>query len=87
MRLAGLSIDEVREMAASAHARLLAAIDSCSNEQMLMTLTIADLPPMGHIRPPQKAETAWPLWEWLRGVTYFHYADHAAGVRTRGGPG
>jgi hypothetical protein len=86
-RLAGLTPGEVQAMAASAHGRIIAAIDSFGDDQLLMTLTIADLPPMGHIRPPKPGETAWPLWEWIRGVTYFHYADHATSMRAPGAPG
>ncbi len=87
MRLAGLALDEVQAMAATAHARIVAAVESFSDEEMLMDLTIADLPPMGHIRPPRKGEAAWPLWEWIRGVTYFHYADHVAGIRAAASSG
>ncbi|MEX2158578.1 MAG: ClbS/DfsB family four-helix bundle protein [Dehalococcoidia bacterium] len=84
-RLRGLTLDEVRDMAATGHARLMAAIESFPDEQLAETLTIAQLETMGHIRKPAAGEQGWPLWEWLRGVTYHHYADHAAAIRAAAG--
>jgi hypothetical protein len=84
-RLRGLSLDEVRDMAAAGHVRLMAAIESFSDEQLAETLTIAQLSTTGHIRPAIGDETGWPLWEWLRGVTYHHYAEHATAIRAAAG--
>ena len=80
-RLRGLSLDEVREMAAGGHARLIAVIESLSDAQLAEELTIADLGTVGWVRRPAAGETAWPLWEWLRGVTYQHYPDHTTALR------
>jgi hypothetical protein len=80
-RLRNLSLDDVRAMAAEAHARLLAVIGSFTDEQLAQPLTIAELGTVGNIRKPKEGETAWPLWEWLRGVTYHHYADHTNALR------
>jgi len=80
-RLRGLSLDEVRDMAAAGHARLMAVIESFSDEQLSEELTIVNLNTTGHIRERREGEQGWPLWEWLRGVTYHHYADHAAAIR------
>ena len=81
-RLRGLSLAEVRDMAASGHARLMNAIESFSDEQLAEKLTIAQLETMGHIRKRRDGEQGWPLWEWLRGVTFHHYADHTAAIET-----
>jgi len=80
-RLRGLSLDEVRQMAAASHTRLLAAIESFSDDQLPEKLAIAELGTTGHVRKPVAGEQGWPLWEWLRGVTYHHYADHSAVIR------
>jgi hypothetical protein len=84
-RLRGLSLPEVRDMAAAGHARLMAAIESFSNGQLSEELTIVNLETMGHIRERREGEQGWPLWEWLRGVTYHHYADHASAIRAAAG--
>jgi hypothetical protein len=84
-RLRGLSLEEVREMAATSHARLLVAIESFSDEQLSEELTIVELGTTGHVRKPVAGERGWPLWEWLRGVTYQHYADHVPGLRAIAG--
>lgn len=76
-RLRDLSLEDVRAMAAEAHARLLAAITLLQDDQLAEPRAIGELGTVGHIRKPCDGETAWPLWEWLRGVTYHHYADHA----------
>jgi hypothetical protein len=34
----------------------------------------------GWIRPPQEGEQAFPLWQWLRGVTYQHYTEHTGAI-------
>ena len=80
-RLRGLSLDEVRKMAADAHARLLATTESFLDGQLSEKLTIAEMGTAGWIRRPNSGEQAWPLWEWLRGVTYHHYAEHAGMIR------
>ena len=80
-RLRGLSLDEVRAMAAEGHARLIAAIESFSGEQLSEELAIVSLGTTGHIRKRNDGEVGWPLWEWLRGVTYHHYAGHAGAIR------
>jgi len=80
-RLRGLSLDEVRSLAAEGHARLLAAIERFQDGHLTEEFTIADLGTMGHIRPRKEGEQGWPLWQWLRGVTYHHYDDHATGIR------
>lgn len=80
-RLAGLSLDDVRAMAREAHARLLAVISTFADEQLADRLAIGELKTVGWIRPPEDGEPAFPLWEWIRGVTYHHYADHAKAIR------
>lgn len=80
-RLRDLSLGDVRAMAAEAHDRLLAVIGLLSDAQLAEPLAIGELATVGHIRKPRDGETAWPLWEWLRGVTYHHYADHAEALR------
>ncbi len=76
-RLRHLSLDDVRAMAREAHTRLLAVIATLEDEQLSEPLAIAMLGTVGWIRPPKEGEPAWPLWEWLRGVTYQHYDEHA----------
>jgi uncharacterized protein (TIGR03083 family) len=83
-RLRGFSLAEVRAMAAESHARLIAVIESLSDAQLTEELTIADLGTAGWIRRPNAGESGWPLWEWLRGVTYHHYADHTTALRAFG---
>ena len=85
-RLRDLSLDEVRSMAAEAHARLLAVIATLDDAQLAEDLTIGENGTVGQIRRPNAGEQAWPLWQWLRGVTYAHYADHADALRTLGAP-
>ncbi len=68
-------------MASEAHARLLAAIATLDDAQLADELTIGELGTVGHIRKPRAGEQAWPLWEWLRGVTYHHFADHTTAIR------
>jgi hypothetical protein len=80
-RLRGLSLDEVRELASTGHARLIAAIESFRDEQLADVLTIANLGTQGHIRQPVAGEQGWPLWQWLAGVTYGHYGDHVESIR------
>jgi hypothetical protein len=80
-RLAGLSLDDVRTMASEGHARLLAVISTFGDEQLGDRLAIGELTTVGWIRPPTEGEAAYPLWEWVRGVTYHHYADHANAIR------
>ncbi len=84
-RLRDLSLEDVRAMAAEARARLLAAITLLPDAQLAEPLAIGELGTVGHIRRPRDGETAWPLWEWLRGVTYHHYADHAEALRALAG--
>jgi hypothetical protein len=84
-RLRDLSLEDVRAMAAEAHARLLAAITLLQDSQLGEPLAIGELGTVGHIRKPHDGETAWPLWEWLRGVTYHHYADHVEALRALAG--
>ncbi len=76
-RLRGLSLADVRAMASEAHARLLAVISTFEDAQMSDRLAIAELKTVAWIRPPKEGEQAYPLWEWLRGVTYKHYEEHA----------
>jgi hypothetical protein len=83
-RLRGLSLGDVREMAAAAHTRLLAAIESFSGDEFSEELTIVNLGTQGHIRKRGEGEAGWPLWEWLRGVTYHHYSDHSEAIRAAG---
>ena len=83
-RLRNLSLDDVRAMAGEAHARLLAVIATLQDAQLAEPLAIGQLGTVGHIRKPDEGEPAWPLWEWLRGVTYHHYADHANALRAIG---
>ena len=83
-RLRGLSLEEVRQMASEAHARLLAVIATLSDAQLAEPLAVGQLGTVGHIRKPNEGEPAWPLWEWLRGVTYHHYADHTNALRALG---
>ncbi len=83
-RLRDLSLDDVRAMANEAHARLLAAIASLEDEQLAEELTIGELGTVGHIRKPKAGEQAWPLWQWLGGVTYLHYSDHAKALEACG---
>jgi uncharacterized protein (TIGR03083 family) len=80
-RLRGLSLDDVRTMVAESHERLLAVIESFSDEQLAEELTIANLGTVGWVRRPEEGEQGWPLWQWLRGVTYYHYAEHTAALR------
>jgi hypothetical protein len=80
-RLRNLSLDDVRAMAAEAHARLLAIVSSFDDAAFGRPLAIGNLGTVGHIREPTEGEPAYPLWEWLRGVTYHHYADHAEALR------
>lgn len=84
-RLAGLSLPEAQEMAEASHARLRAVIESLTDDDLSDKLTIAELGTTGQIRRPEPGEPAWPLWEWLRGVTYHHYADHAKDIRAARG--
>jgi hypothetical protein len=84
-RLKCLSLDEVRAMAAEAHARLRAVIGSLADAELAGELTIANLGTQGWIRRRQEGEQGWPLWQWLRGVTYHHYADHAEALRALAG--
>ena len=84
-RLRGLSLEEVRALAAEGHRRLMAAIASFADAQLAEELAIANLGTTGHIRKRNVGEQGWPLWEWLRGVTYHHYADHAAALRQLSG--
>jgi len=83
-RLRDLSLDDVRAMAGEAHARLLAAIATLSDAQLSEPLAIGQLGTVGQIRKPKEGETAWPLWEWLRGVTYHHFTDHTNALRALG---
>jgi hypothetical protein len=81
-RLATLSLDEVRELADTGHRRLVVVIESFSDDDLTMPLTIAELGLIGQVRRPKEGETFAPaLWEWLRGETYHHYADHARDIR------
>jgi len=80
-RLRGIPLDEVLEMRELAHERLLAVARACSDADLAQILTIAPLGSQGHIRRPESGEQGWPLWQWLRGVTYGHYDDHAAAIR------
>ena len=80
-RLRDLSLEDVRAMAAEAHARLLAVIASLQDAQLAENFAIGALGTVGHIRKPNEGEQAWPLWEWLRGVTYHHYAAHADAIQ------
>jgi len=85
-RLAGLSLAEARELAEAGHARLIAAIESFSDEDLTMPLAIGDLGLVGHVRSPRDGEEfAPPLWQWLRGVTWHHYADHTKDLREAAG--
>ncbi len=79
-RLRALSLDDVRALANEGHARLLAAIESFSDEQLSEELGIAQHGTTSHVRPRKDGEDGWPLWEWLRGVTYNHYADHVGAI-------
>ncbi len=76
-RLRDLSLDDVHAMAREAHARLMAAIASLEDGQLAEQLTIGQLGTVGLIRKPRAGEQAWALWQWLDGVTYLHYSDHA----------
>jgi uncharacterized damage-inducible protein DinB len=80
-RLKGLSLEDTRSMAVEAHRRLLAAIATFTDQELSERLAIAQLGTVGHIRPPEEGEAAWPLWEWVRGVTYHHFADHVKDIR------
>jgi len=80
-RLRGLSLDDVRAMARESHARLLAVISTFEDAQVSDLLAIAELKTVAWIRSPKEGEQAYPLWEWLRGVTYKHYEEHADMIR------
>jgi hypothetical protein len=79
--LRGLSLDDTQSMAREAHARLLAVISALEEKHLSESLAIGMLGTVGWIRPPKEGEPAYPLWEWLRGVTYHHYAEHAEAIR------
>ncbi len=80
-RLRNLSLDDTRAMAREAHARLLAVVSSLDDAQLSEPLAIAMLGTVGWVRPPNEGEQAYPLWEWLRGVTYKHYDEHTEMIR------
>jgi hypothetical protein len=80
-RLRGLSLDEVRKMGAESHARLIAVVEAFSDADLAEELTIANLGTQGWIRQRAEGEQGWPLWQWLRGVTYHHYAEHTRELR------
>ena len=79
-RLHGLSLDDTRSMAREAHARLLAVVSTFDDKRLNEPLAIAMLGTTGWIRTPKDGEQSYPLWEWLRGVTYKHYAEHAEAI-------
>jgi hypothetical protein len=84
-RLKSLSLDEVRSMAAESHARLIAVVEAFPDAKLADELTIANLGTQGWIRRREEGEQGWPLWQWLRGVTYQHYADHTEALRALAG--
>jgi hypothetical protein len=86
-RLSGLALDDVRAMARESHARLLASISMFRDEQLNDPLAIAELKTVGWVRPPEDGEQAYPLWQWIRGVTYQHYAEHMHAIRSLGTKG
>jgi hypothetical protein len=81
-RLKDLSLDDVQAMARESHTRLLTVISAFRDEQLSDRLAIAMLKTTGWIRPPEHGEQAYALWEWIRGVTYKHYAEHAEAIRS-----
>jgi hypothetical protein len=85
-RLRRLSLADVRSMARASHDRLLALIESLNEADFVDTFTIADNGNVGWVRRAAKGEEGWPLWEWLRGVTYQHYAEHTAQVTSAAPP-
>jgi hypothetical protein len=68
-------------MAADGHARLLAVIESLSDEQLAEELALMELGSTGHVRRRSGGEQGWPLWQWPRGVTCQHFLERAHGVR------
>jgi hypothetical protein len=80
-RLRGLSLDDVRAESAEWHPRLMRVIERFDDEGLQQELAIGGLGTVGHIRPRREGEPGWPLWRWLAGATYHHYADHAGALR------
>lgn len=83
-RLGGLSLEDTRGMAKEAHRRLLAVVAAFEDGDLSKPLAITELKTVGWIRPPQEGEEAYPLWQWIRGVTYHHYAEHAGAIHLVG---
>jgi hypothetical protein len=83
-RFSSLSLDEVRSMARESHERLVAVIESFTDDQLAEKLAIANLGTTAHIRPAKDGEQGWPLVEWIGGVTYRHYGEHLEDIRTVG---
>ncbi len=83
-RLRDLSLDDVRAMAREAHERLLAVISTLRDAQLADEIAIGQLGTVGLLRKPKAGEQAWPLEQWIGGVTYRHYADHAEALRAIG---
>jgi hypothetical protein len=80
-RLKDLSLDDTRAMAREAHRRLLTVIAAFRDQDLMMPLAIAELNTVAWIRPPEQGEQTFPLWQWIRGVTYQHYAEHSHDIR------
>ena len=83
-RFGGLSLDGARSMAKESHGRLIAVVESFSDQQLSDKLAIADLGTTAHIRPAKDGEPGWPLVEWIGGVTHKHYEDHLQDIRSVG---
>jgi hypothetical protein len=79
-RLRDMTLEDVRAMSKAAHARLMAAIQAMSEDVYEGELAIVPLGLVNRLIPSQAGEQAFPVWQWLRGVTFHHYNHHSADI-------
>lgn len=81
LRLAGVTVDDARQLLADGHAKLMAELRQLSDADLGRPLTIADNAAVGWIRPAADGEFSATLERWVTGATTHHHGDHAAQVR------
>lgn len=80
-RLRDKSLHDVRVAMPASHARLLAAIAALDDDVYSGALTIVPLGTVSRLIASAAGEQAYPVWQWLCGVTFHHYGDHARDIR------
>jgi uncharacterized damage-inducible protein DinB len=67
---------EIREALLTERARIIELAERLPGTEYAVPYAIVDSGFTGQVRPAREGEQGFPLWQWFRGNTWYHYEDH-----------